>query len=204
MSGFIEPNRPVSVGGREHAYDGVARAFHWTIVALLVVQYFTEWAPKSLGGGSDTLTNWHLAVGPTILLLMLLRLLWRLTHRPPPPPADLPVALRLLSRATHYAFYAILIVLPLLGWTAASGFGAPAYLLGFIPLPALISKNKPLADIVGDVHGTLALALLAVIALHVAGALYHGLVKRDGVVQRMLPFGAIADPKPTQGITGPR
>ena len=189
MPGYVEPNRPIPTGGREQAYDGTAQAFHWTIVALLIMQYFTEWAPKSLGGGSDALTDWHLAIGPTILLLMLLRLLWRLTHRPPPPPTDLPVALRFLSRATHYAFYAILIVLPVLGWTAASGFGARAYLLGFIPLPALIAKNKPLADMVGNVHGTLALALLAVIALHVAGALYHGLVKRDGVLQRMLPSG---------------
>ena len=193
MSGFVEPSRPISTRGRERAYDGVAQGFHWIIVALLLVQYFTEWAPKSLGGGSDALTDWHLAIGPTILLLMLLRLLWRLTHRPPPPPNDLPLALRLLSRATHYAFYVILIMVPLLGWTAASGFGAPAYLLGFIRLPALIAKNKPLAETVGGVHGTLALALLAVIALHVAGALYHLLVKHDGVTQRMLPFGASDD-----------
>ena len=94
-----------------------------------------------------------------------------------------------MSRATHYAFYVILIVLPLLGWAVASGFGATPYLLGVIPLPALIAKNKPLADMVGGVHGTLALAPLAVIALHVAGALYHRFVKRDGVFQRMLPFG---------------
>ena len=79
--------------------------------------------------------------------------------------------------------------MPLLGWIAASGFGAKPYLLGFIPLPDLIAKNKPLADTVGDVHGSLALALLAIIALHVAGALYHALVKHDGVVQRMLPTG---------------
>ena len=190
MSGFVEPSRPIATGGREQAYDGVAQAFHWSVVALLIAQYFTEWAPKSLGGGSDAIADWHLAIGPTILLLMLLRLLWRLTHRPPPPPTDLPVALRLLSRATHYAFYAILIVLPLLGWTAASGFGATPYLLGLIPLPALIAQNKPLAETIGHVHGALALALLAVIALHVAGALYHALVKQDGVLQRMLPHGA--------------
>ena len=190
MPGIVEPNRPLTSDSHVQAYNGVAKGFHWIILALLIVQYFTEWAPKSLGGGSDALTNWHLAIGPTILLVMLLRLAWRLTHRPPPPPNDLPVALRVLSRATHYAFYVILIVLPLQGWAAASGFGATPYLLGVIPLPSLIAKNKPLAETIGDVHGTLALALLAVIALHVAGALYHALVKRDGVAQRMLPFGA--------------
>ena len=104
---------------------------------------------------------------------MLLRLTWRLTHPPPPPPTDLPPALRLLSRATHWLFYVVLIVLPLLGWTAASAFGARVYLLGLIPLPALVAPNKPLAEVVGSVHGVVALALLALIALHIAGALYH-------------------------------
>lgn len=177
---------PASLG---QPYDPVARAFHWIVVALLVVQYATELIlpyilPKT---AEDGITAWHLSVGPTILLLMLLRLAWRLTHPPPPPPADLPPSLRLLSRATHWAFYAVLIVLPLLGWVAANAFGATVYLAGLIPLPALAAKNKALAESVGDVHGTVALLLLALIALHVAGALYHALVKQDGVVRRMMP-----------------
>ena len=96
--------------------------------------------------------------------------------------------LRWLSRATHWAFYAILILLPVLGWTAASGYGATPSILGLIPLPALIARDKPTAEAVGGVHGTLAWVLLAIIALHIAGALYHGLIKRDGVAQRMSPF----------------
>jgi cytochrome b561 len=165
----------------------VARGFHWLVVALLVVQYSTEFVlpyllPKS---AEDGITAWHLAVGPTILLVMLLRLAWRLSHPPPPPPADLPPALRLLSRATHWAFYAVLIVLPVLGWVAASAYGATPYLLGVIPLPALVTPNKVLGEAVGQVHGTVALGLLALIALHVTGALYHALVKQDGVLQRM-------------------
>jgi len=177
-----------SVIPRQH-YDPVAQAFHWLIVALLVVQYSTELVlpyilPKT---AEDGLAAWHLSVGPTILLLMLLRLAWRLTHPPPPPPTDLPPMLRLLSRVTHWLFYVVLIVLPLLGWTAASAYGATPHLLGLIPLPALVAPNKPLAEAVGNAHGILALALLALIALHIAGALYHALVKRDGVMQRMLP-----------------
>ena len=180
------PSGAVSLG--QH-YDPVAQAFHWLIVMLLVVQYSTELIlpyllPKT---AEDGLVAWHLSVGPTILLLILLRLAWRLTHPPPPPPADLPPWLRLLSRTTHWLFYAILIVLPLLGWTAASAFGAKVYLLGLIPLPALVAPNKPLAETVGSIHGAVALALLALIALHITGALYHILVKRDGVMQRMLP-----------------
>ena len=172
-------------------YDPVARAFHWLVVLLLLAQYTTKLIlpftlPKS---AEDSINAWHLSIGSTILLVMLLRLAWRLTHRPPPPPADLPPALRLLSRANHWAFYVVLIVLPLLGWITANAYGVTVYLAGLIPLPALAAPNKAFAEQLGHVHGAVALLLLALIALHVAGALYHALVKRDGVAQRMLPTG---------------
>jgi len=170
-------------------YDAVAKLFHWTVVALLLVQYATKSVPSSVFPwlSEGRLNAWHLAVGPTILVLMLLRLAWRLTHSPPPAPADLPVSLRVLSRTTHWLFYAILVVLPVLGWIAASGYGAVPYLLGFIPLPALVSQNKGLAESIGSLHGALAWVLLGIIALHVSGALYHALVKHDGVLHRMMP-----------------
>lgn len=168
----------------QQRYDGVARAFHWTIVALLLLQYGTKLVPKSWAN-EDAMDAWHLAVGPTILVLMVLRLAWRLTHRPPPPPADLPGTLQLLSRATHWAFYALLIVLPVLGWMSASGFGARPSVLGVVPLPMLIGAYKDAAEAWGGAHGALAWALLAIIALHVSGALYHAVVKRDGVMRRM-------------------
>ena len=179
---------PVAIVQR---YDPVARAFHWLVVLLLVVQYATKLIlpfvlPKSAEDGVDA---WHLSVGSTILLIIVLRLAWRLTHQFPPPPTDLPPALRLLSRANHWAFYAVLILLPLLGWTAANAHGVTVYLAGLIPLPALVAPDKAFAEQIGEVHGAVALLLLALIALHITGALYHALVKRDGVAQRMLPTG---------------
>ncbi len=172
-------------------YTGVAKALHWLIVGLVLIQYFTKLAsPASFAGVSEAgLNAWHLAVGPTILLLMLVRLGWRLTHRPPPSPADLAPALRLLSRATHWAFYALLIVLPVLGWLSASGYGVPATLLGLVKLPALTGAGKGIGEAWGDLHGSVAWVVLALIGLHVAGAIYHGLAKEDGVFARMLPFG---------------
>lgn len=169
-------------------YNSVAKAFHWLVVLLLVMQYATKLIlpyvlPKS---SEDAINAWHLGIGSTILLIMVLRLAWRLTHPPPPPPADLPPALRLLSRANHWAFYAVLIALPLLGWITANAYGATVYLAGLIPLPALAAPNKAFAENLGHVHGAVALLLLALIALHIAGALYHALIKRDGVAQRML------------------
>ncbi len=169
-------------------YDGVAQSFHWLVVLLVIAQYATKWPPAGFASLSKGQLNaWHLAIGPAILLLMLLRLAWRLTHHVPPPPSDLSAPLRVLSRSTHWLFYAILIVLPVLGWVAASGYGAVVTLLGLVPLPALVSQDKSLAESVGSVHGALAWALLAVIALHVSGALHHALVKQDGMMRRMVP-----------------
>jgi len=169
-------------------YDGVAQSFHWVVVLLVVAQYATKWLPAGFASMSEGQLNaWPLAIGPAILLLMLLRLAWRLTHHTPPPPSNLTAPLQLLSRTTHWLFYALLVVLPVLGWIAASGYGANVTLLRLVPLPALVGQDKSLAESVGSVHGALAWTLLVVIALHVSGALYHALVKQDGVMQRMVP-----------------
>ena len=170
----------------DQRYNAVARLFHWAVVALLVVQISTKLVlPAVLS--EATVNALHLSIGSTILFVMLLRLGWRLTHPVPPSPADLPLSLRMVSRATHWAFYALLIVQPLLGWTTASAYGVTVRLFGLIPLPALTAPDKAFAEALGEVHGATAVLLLALIALHVAGVLYHVLVKRDRVVHRMLP-----------------
>jgi len=177
-------------------YDPMAKSFHWLVVALLIAQYSTEFVLPYVLPKEDLSPALHFSIGSTILLVMLPRLAWRLTHPAPPPPATLSPLLRLISRVTHGLLYAILIVLPLLGWTSASASGANVYLLGLIPLPALVAKDKAFAEAVGSVHGAVALTLLALIALHIAGALYHAVVKQDGVIRRMLPDRA-ATPAPT-------
>lgn len=182
-------DRPAAGGW---SYDGVAKAFHWLVVAMLIVQYSVALVlgsilPKS---AEDSLIAWHFSMGSSILVVMLARLAWRLTHRPPPPPKDLSPGLRRLSRATHWAFYAVFIVLPFLGWAAASAHGARVSVAGIIPLPLLVPKDDPFGKAMGTVHPAIAITMLAVIALHVAGALYHALVKHDGVIQRMLPGAA--------------
>lgn len=170
-------------------YDAVARGLHWLVVAMLAVQYSVAlWLvyvlPKS---AAPSLVAWHFSLGSAVAVVMVARLGWRLTHPPPPSPADLPRRLRLLSRATHWTFYAVLIVLPVLGWAAASADGVQIYLAGLVQLPLLVPKGDPFGMAMHRAHPVVAISLLAVIALHVAGALYHALVKRDGVLGRMLP-----------------
>ena len=170
-------------------YTSIAKLFHWLILALLVVQFAIAWTMPDIGRGSvpTGLIGWHLSVGVAILAVMIVRLAWRLTHPAPPAPADLAPALATLSRVTHYLLYAVLIVLPILGWANASARGWAVKLFGVVPLPALMAKGSALGHSLGDVHATLATVLLAIVALHVAGALYHAVVLKDRTVQRMLP-----------------
>ena len=170
-------------------YTGIAKLFHWLILALLVVQFAIAWTMPDIGRDSvpTGLIGWHLSVGAAILAVMIVRLAWRLTHPAPPAPADLAPALATLSRVTHYLLYSVLIVLPILGWANASARGWAVKLFGVIPLPALMAKGSALGHSLGDVHATLATVLLAIVALHVAGALYHAVVLKDRTVQRMLP-----------------
>ena len=187
MSATMRTQMPDAAGGWR--YTGVAQALHWLVVAMLAVQYSVAlWLvyvlPKSAEGA---LAEWHFSLGSSVLVVMLLRLGWRLTHPAPPPPADLNPGLRLLSRATHWAFYAGFLVLPVLGWFAASAHGSQVHVAGLIPLPLIVPKDDPFGKLMQQVHPAVAITLLALIALHIAGAMYHGLVKRDGVLQRMLP-----------------
>ena len=171
------------------AYDPVYKTLHWVVVALVTTQFVTKLvSPQSFAGVTeDGLNAWHLAVGPTILLLMLARLCWRLTHRPPPPPTDIAPALQWLSRLTHWSFYGLLIAIPILGWVSASGFGAHPTLMFLFKLPLIAPANERAAEAWGAVHGLLAWLLLAVIGLHVAAASWHGLARDDGVFARMMP-----------------
>jgi cytochrome b561 len=113
--------------------------------------------------------------------------IWRLI-RPTPPAAGLATWERIASRVTHELLYLILLVIPVLGWASASFFGFKVRLFGFIPIPAIADNTMQWAHTAGDVHKALTTyGMLSLIAVHVLGALWHYFVRRDRVVQRMLP-----------------
>ena len=169
-------------------YDIVARSFHWLTVLLIVIQFAVAWTMPDIHRGTlpTGLIAWHLSIGTAILAVVLARGAWRLTHREPPPPQSLPPLMQGVSRVTHVALYALLVALPLLGWANASARGWAVTLFGVVPLPPLFAKGSHVGMASGDIHQTVALVLLAVVGLHVLGALYHLVVARDGTVQRML------------------
>jgi cytochrome b561 len=129
--------------------------------------------------------SWHLSIGALILAVIVARFVWRLFHHVALPD-DMPGWEIALSRVTHLALYVLVFVMTVLGWAAANSRGWTVKLLGIIPLPQLAPNGSAWGHEAGDIHNILVYVLLGVIALHVAGALYHYFILRDRVLQRML------------------
>ncbi|WP_448191332.1 cytochrome b [Azospirillum sp. sgz301742] len=180
-------HRP-DTGSEFIGYTPVAVILHWTMVFLLVAQYAIAWTMPAIHRGTqpETLINLHLAVGTLILLLLVCRLAWRLSH-PVPPPAGLPGWQNLVSSLIHWLLYLLLVAVPVLGWMNASARGWRVTLFWVAPLPPLVAEGSPLGRSSGDVHVVLSYVLLGVAAVHVLAALYHRFVLRDAVLRRMLP-----------------
>ena len=167
-------------------YDPIARAFHWVIVALLAAQYTVGSIMPHIGRKTvdETWVAWHFDIGALILLVMMLRLAWRLADPVLPPPLERWEYL--LSRFTHVMLYGLVLAMTILGWIAANAHGFDVYLL-WLKLPALAPNHSEWGHECGDIHNVLVYVLLGFIILHVAGALYHRFIKRDNVLARMLP-----------------
>jgi cytochrome b561 len=170
------------------SYSGTAKALHWTILVLLIAQFIFAWTMPHIGRNTPvtTLISLHFTFGIVILAVAVVRLIWRVTHTPPPHD-DLPRWQIGLSHIVHWLLYLLLFVVPILGWMDASRRGMPVVMFG-LELPKLLATRAPGWNWTGDVHGLLAnYAMLGLVALHVVGALYHYFVRYDGVLQRMLP-----------------
>lgn len=182
-----ELNPPAGQLADERAYGTVARTLHWLVFALVAVQVIIGWTMPHIRPGvpQEGLVAWHLSIGALLMLVVLLRLAWRVVR--PTPLAAMATWERVLATLTHVALYLLLIVIPVLGWAAAGYFGYSIRLFGFIPLPALADHSMRWAHEAGDIHDLLTNVLLGVVGLHVLAALWHYFVRRDRIVQRMLP-----------------
>jgi cytochrome b561 len=170
-------------------YGSVAQALHWLVVVLLIGQVAVGKIAHEMPDGFDKLVLLarHKSFGITILALAALRLAWRLVDRPPPLP-PMPGWQRLASRATHGALYALLFAMPVSGWLMSSASNYPVSWFGLVQLPDFVAPDRGLKHLLEEVHETLATALIALAALHVAAALKHHFVDRDGLLWRMLPW----------------
>ena len=168
-------------------YGTTAKALHWAIVTLLVIQYSIGWLmPDVHGGPPGVPMSWHISVGTVILALIAVRFLWRLTH-PVAPESSLAPWQRITSEGVHWLLYVLVLLTTLSGWLFASARGWKVSWFFVAPLPMLTSGSRPLVKMLDGWHQNFMWALLIVAGLHIASAFVHLFYYRDGVMRRMLP-----------------
>lgn len=163
---------------------------HWVMAVLILATIPIGYRMSDLDPGpvQDALYHLHRSIGVTVLALALVRLVVRRLWGAPPPHPALAGWQRALSVSVHRLLYVLFFLVPILGWAGTSAFGAPILVWGFFELPPIMPRHETLSEILLGAHGLFASTLVGLVLLHVAGALYHALVRRDGVVERML-FG---------------
>ena len=163
-----------------------SRLLHWLMAVMILVMLFvgvimaaTE--QPNYGG----LVALHRPLGIAILVLVVIRLINRLISPPPPLPDSVPPIQRLAAKASHVALYALMLAMPLVGWGMLSAARYPIVLVGGLELPPILPHDPVLYATLRQAHTVLGFTLYAVFLLHMAAALLHGLVKRDGVFESM-------------------
>jgi cytochrome b561 len=169
-------------------YGTTAKVFHWTIVALLAVQYPVGWLMPDIHRGMQPGAGmtFHVSIGLIILVATALRLIWRLTH-PVAPESSLPTWQRLTSEVVHWMLYVMVLFTTVTGWLFASYRGWSLSFLYLFPFPMLSAENPAALKSIDGLHQAAEWSLLAVVAVHVAAALVHLFYYRDGVMRRLLP-----------------
>lgn len=163
-----------------------SRLLHWTMAVLILTMLFigvgmvATVSPRYLA-----LLSLHKTIGVAILLLVLVRIVNRFIHRPPPLPRSMPRAQHLAAIASHVLLYGLMLAMPLIGWGMLSAGGYPVVLAGAVQLPAILPHHAQLYALLRQAHAVGAYLLLGVVLLHIAAALYHGMIRRDGVLESM-------------------
>jgi cytochrome b561 len=183
---------------RPDRYRPAARLFHWT-TAVLVLLMIPAGAIMIRDGLSRDLQNtlfiFHKNVGVLVLVLVIARIVYRRLRPPPPLPGGMPLAQKRIAAASHVLLYALLVLMPVAGYVRVKAGGFPIEMLDAAGLPSLVPRSDALAAAAKSIHYAGGLALAALVALHVCAALYHGILRRDGVFSRMWPpLGGGVDP----------
>lgn len=170
-----------------HRYTVTAIYFHWLMAlaffGLLGLGFYMTGLPFS--PTKLQVYSWHKWAGVSVFLLALLRLAWRLVHRPPALPQSMGASAQLVAHLGHWLLYFFMFAIPLSGWLMSSAMGFQTVWFGVIPLPDLVSKNKELAGFLSATHLYLNVAFIATIVGHVLAALKHQFIDKDNLLARM-------------------
>ncbi len=178
----------MSPSAQENKHFGVlARWLHWSMALLIVGMVFVGAAMSdSVASWQPTAVKLHKWLGLTLLALVLIRLWNRVRHRAPALPPALPALQALAARGAQVGLYTLMFAMPLVGWAMQGAAGTPVVLPGGVVLPALLGPNLASYGVLRDLHAVLAYALFGLVLMHAGAGLYHGLVRRDGVLESML------------------
>ncbi|MFM0308435.1 cytochrome b [Paraburkholderia sp. RL17-383-BIF-A] len=167
-------------------FSPLARLLHWTMAPLIIAMLFIGVGMvATVSRAHNTLIAIHKPLGIALLLLVVVRVGVRLTRGSPPLPDDMPTPQRFAAKASHLVLYALMAAMPLIGWAMLSAAGYPVTLYGPLHLPPITPHNVELFALLRALHTWLAFALFATVLLHLAAALFHGLIRRDGVFSSM-------------------
>lgn len=184
-------------------HDAFARVLHWTMAVLILAMLFVGVAMVASMTLRPSLLMLHRPIGIALLVLVVVRSIHRLLRRTPELPRDLPRWQRTAAHASHIALYALMFAMPLIGWAMVSAAGNPVVLWGDVHLPPIAPHDPAVYSVLRAAHAWLARALFAVVLLHLAAALFHAWVRRDGVFRTMapVPLGPRATPPRVQADT---
>ncbi|HWA31706.1 MAG TPA: cytochrome b [Rhizomicrobium sp.] len=184
-------------------YGAVAMTLHWIIAALLLLNIYLGLSFGSYPKGDPALLQavmFHKSIGLTILMLSVLRVVWRLLNPVPPLPAGMHPVLRFAARATHFLLYFLILAIPLSGWAMTSIGSRPIPFFGLFEWPKLgflatlpAAQQHATHESLEGIHEFLAWSAIVLIVIHVAAALYHHFLRGDEVMRRMLPGTNVAD-----------
>jgi len=170
-------------------YPAASRWLHWLTAALLAViipvgiwMHYFEPADEAF---KLRLYNIHESLGVIVFVIVLIRLLNRHLNPPPSLPDDTPAAIRLAAHVNHWELYALLVLMPIIGFLATNAWGFPLSVFGVLPLPVPLGKNEEIAKVLSLLHWCGAITIILLICAHQAGVIYHTFIRRDGLLQRM-------------------
>jgi cytochrome b561 len=173
-------------------FDRSTRLMHWLTAGLMLLVFGLAFSIDLATSRSAhvALLQLHRSIGLTVWLLTLARLAWRQTAKYPDWPSDMSELTRALAKTTEYSLYTLLLLQPILGLLQTNARGDRVQLVFVGPLPALVAKNRQLAEQLLIAHKIVGFSLLALIVLHISAALFHHFVRRDDILTAMLPAAA--------------
>lgn len=173
-------------------YNRAAVILHWLIAVLILLNIIGAFVSEDLPKPDRmAIMALHKAAGIILLLLTFARIGWRLRHRPPPLVATLKAWEIMLTRGVHFMFYLLMVALPLSGWAMVSSAsqGKGVGMFGLFDVPALpVGYDKPTLGLFHEMHEVMGFMMIALFVLHLAGALKHQLLDKDGTMRRIAPW----------------